>query len=432
MDICGHCHNVLSRTVDQCTVCGTLRVDPDAADVRRREDGDLPAHAPGWAAPSVPDTGIHPDDFLRELTGEETPPPPAVLPPRQAPATPPPGALAGYLGTKIDRSAANTAPAEPDDPTPAAAIDAPSPGNAPERSTQDARPEPVRFDQHLSTATKVAPDGVAARTTRLDGAVKLGPTESHLLLTLGAPLLAGALLIAGVVGSYSIRTSQAAEVEAAAEQVILDAAAISEANTAVVRLDLDGCGIIDRTTGFLFADRTILVPQSAIVTDHRPTVYLDDGTNSSAETLGWSLVRNLAIVRADERLSGGLEWGVSSRVKVGDIVSVLAITGPGIASPIPATIETTNTLNGRNSSFGLDIGAAEGSVVLNADGFVIGVVDGANLAQASDDVAPAISRLILANDRPRAICPAPPTTLPPSTLPDQGDEAQPGEVQPED
>lgn len=432
MDICGHCHNVLPRTTDRCTVCGTERVDPQAADVRRREDGDLPSHAPGWAAPSVPDSGIHPDDFVREITGEEAPAPARALPPRQVPATPTPGALAGYLGTTVDRSSKDEAvPAALRGSTPAPPSGAASGGPSAFSTPQDG-PAPDRFGQHLSTATNVAPDGVAARTTRLDGAVKLGPTESHRFLTIGAPLLGAALLIAGIMGSYNIRTSQAEEVEAAEAQVSLDAAAVSDANTAVVRLDLDGCGIIDRTTGFLFADRTILVPQSAIATDHRPTVHLTDGTSSSAETLGWSLTRNLAIVRADDRLTGGLEWGVSSRVKADDIVSVLAISGPGIASPVPATITETNTMNGRNVSFGLDIRAAEGSVVLNADGFVIGVFDAANTAQASDDVAPAVSRLVLANERPRSICPVPPTTLPPSTLPSEGDETQPGETQPDE
>ena len=47
MDICEHCHNVLAKSVESCTVCGTLRADPLAADVRRREATSAPAHAPG-------------------------------------------------------------------------------------------------------------------------------------------------------------------------------------------------------------------------------------------------------------------------------------------------------------------------------------------------------------------------------------------------
>lgn len=266
------------------------------------------------------------------------------------------------------------------------------------------------FAQHLSTATRVAPDGVAARTTRLDGTVKLGPTSSHRVLTLGAPLLAGLLLVGGVMGSYRIRSSQAQEVEAAAQALELDASAIAASSEAVVDLDLDGCGILDQTKGMLFADNTILVPKTSIVTDNRPSVRTADGATLSAEVLGWSLTRNLAVVRTEERLTGGLEWGVSARVSVDDVVSVLSFTGGN--SPIPATIATTNTVNGRNASFELDIPATEGSVVLNAEGFVIGVMDDKNLAQASEDIAPAVSRLVLANERPRAVCPAPPTTDP--------------------
>lgn len=268
------------------------------------------------------------------------------------------------------------------------------------------------FARHLSTATKVAPDGVAARTTRLDGTVKLGPTKTHRLLTLSAPLMAGLLLIGGALGSYRIRTSQAEEVEAAAAEPLIDTSAVSQSSSAVVRLDLDGCGVIGQTTGFLFADQTILVPQSLIVTDNRPTALLSDGTSLATEIIGWSLVRDLAVVRAEERHSGGLRWGVSSRVSEGDVVSVLAINGPGVVTPVPATIETANTVNGRNTSFELDVNAAAGSVVLNAEGFVIGVLDSQRLAQASDDVAPAMSRVVLANDRPQAVCPQPQSTLP--------------------
>lgn len=251
-------------------------------------------------------------------------------------------------------------------------------------------------------------------------------------MTIGAPLVAGLLLVGGVLGSYNIRTSEAEEIEAAAVELEIEAAAAPVDNAAVVRLDLDGCGIIDRTTGFLFADRTILVPRSEVITDHRPTVQMSDGTSSSSEILGWSLIRNLAVVRADDRLTGGLEWGVSSRVATGDVVSVLAVTGPGVATPIPATVAETNTVNGVNVSFGLDVSVTEGSLVLNTAGFVVGVVDGQNLAQASDDIAQVISRVVLADERPQAVCPAPPTTAPPSTVPGEADGTQPGVTQPDE
>ena len=430
MEICGHCHNVLSKTVDQCTVCGTRRVDPDAADVRRRNDGDLPSHAPGWAAPPVSDPGIHPEDFLRELGGDapaapgaigptSTPNPPPALPPRQTPATPAPGALAGYLGTSIDRR-----PAEPT--TGPAPIAPPVDGSDPAMVDAGAATQPAEsspFAEHLSTATRVAPDGVAARTTRLDGTVQLGPTSTHRLLTIGAPLVAAALVITGVVGSYRVQASEAEQtIEAEAAELTLNEAAAAQAQASILRLDLDGCGIIAQTTGFLFADQTILVAQSEIVTDNRPKVLTTDGTTFPAETLGWSLERNLAVVRAEDRIPGGLEWGVSARVRAGDAVNVLAISGPGSADAVPATIETANTINGRNTSFELDVEAAEGSVVLNADGFVIGVLDDRNFALASDDVAPAVSRIVLANDLPQAVCPLPPTTLPPA---EGDDDAEP-------
>ena len=430
MDICGHCHNVLPRTVDRCTVCGTVRVDPAAADVRRRDDGAQPSHAPGWAAPSVPDTGIHPDDFLRELAGESstTSPPPdefpsaqaldRALPPRAIPAMPPPGALAGYLGTTVDRSTASTN-APSDTRAEAATPDQAPPHDPPNVASlegQTAAEETAQFAQHLSTATRVAPDGVAARTTRLDGTVKLGSTPSHRALTIGAPIVAGLFLVLGVMGSYNIRTSQAEEVEAAEAASATDMTAIEEAANTVVRLDLDGCGIIGRTTGFLFSNNTVLVPQSSILTDHRPTVVAADGTTWSAEVQGWDSNTNLAVVRPTDRMSGGLEWGVSSRIRQGDTVSVLTATEPGVASSVLATIATTNTLNGRNTSFELDINAVEGSILLNTDGFVIGVFDDQNLAQVSDDLAPAISRVVLEDERPQAVCPVPTTVAPPTTL----------------
>ena len=418
MEICGHCHNVLPKTVDRCTVCGTARVDPTAADVRRREDGEQPSHAPGWAAPAVPDTGIHPDDFLRELSGEAPATPAAApspdaqditpaLPPRAVPATPAPGALAGYLGTTADRR-----PTAPDEETSAAgeatqSPPSPQPPTDPSAATQ--------FAQHLSTATRVAPDGVAARTTRLDGTVKLGPTSSHRILTLGAPLLAGVLLIGGVLGSYQVRTSQAQEVEAANIEEQVEASTSVETSTAILQLDLDGCGVLGQTNGVLFADNTILVPRSSIITDNRPTVRAADGSEWTAEILGWSTTKGLAVVRTDDRMPGGLEWGVSSRVNADDAVTVLALVDGG--APMAATIAEARTLDGRNVSFTLDVDAPEGSVVLNAAGFVIGVIDDNGRAQVSDDIAPAVSRIVLANERPQAVCPAPATTSPPSTVP---------------
>lgn len=430
MEICGHCHNVLPKTVDRCTVCGTARVDPHATDVRRRDDGDLPAHAPGWAAPSVPETGIHADDFLRELTGEAGPVEAAaeptakpILPPRPSSPTPSPGALAGYLGKSIERKASDEAP-QPGDFVAPPTYEVAGDGVADGGTDAAASLHPASLATHLSTAKKVAPDGVAARTTRLDGTVKLGPTKGHRLLSIGAPLLAGALLVAGISASLNIRASEADE--AAAErttQEALDANAVVESGSSVVRLELDGCGIIDQTTGFLFdADQTVLVPRSEIKTDSRPTIVLADGSIHAAEVVGWSLTRDLAVVRADERLDGGVRWGVSARVQVDDAVSVLAIAGPGVATPVAALVTETRTLDDRNTSFVLDTSAATGSIVLSDNGFVIGVVDDRGLVQASDDVAPAVSRIVLDNERPGSECPAPPTTVPPADDNDDLDE----------
>lgn len=407
MDICEHCHNVLAKTVDRCTVCGTLRADPHAADVRRRESGDTPAHAPGWAAPSVSD-GLHPEDFLRELTGEAPPPPPPALPPRAATA-PPTGALAGYLGSTIDRPLDRDVDHEgppPPDPAPSDSNDAPS---TPTSS----------YDEQLTTATKLTPDGVAARSTRLDGSVKIGPTANHTLIALGAPILAAVLVVATVVVSYRVRTSEAAAELAASEVSTIDASAIVATNSAVVRLDLDGCGVVDQATGFLFADQAILAPRSIVLTDDRPTVILPDGSSVPAEIVGWSVTRDMAVIRADQRLTGGLRWGVSGRTAPGDIVSILAITGPGAAAPVPATVDSVDTKDGFVISFDLDVTPSRGSVVLNSDGFVVGIVGTDGVVQVSDDLSPAISRIVLANDRPPGECPPPPTTT--TTVPDGGD-----------
>lgn len=241
-------------------------------------------------------------------------------------------------------------------------------------------------------------------------------------MTLGAPVLAGLLLAVGVFGSYNIRTSQAQEIEAAEAAPTLDTSAVAQTSAAVVRLDLDGCGIIAQSTGFLFADQTILIPRSSVLTDNRPNVVSVDGLSYPAEIVGWSSTRNLAVVRADERLSGGLRWGVSARVNQGDAVSVLAVSSAGTAMPVAATITKANSIDGRNASFDLDVNVAEGSIVLNSEGFVIGVVDAQGAAQVSDAIAPSISRVILSNDRPQAECPAPVTTLPPEPGSENGPE----------
>lgn len=440
MDICPQCHNVLSSSADRCALCGTPR-----------------------AAASDQSVGIHPDEFLRQLTGTEEPTaasaPPAhpqqtstpaqrnaapAPPPRHrsVPTTPAAGALAGYLGAAPDQqtdvspppapaSAHSTPPTHQPSPrgitpidsesvglaalTPMSEPDAPLPLPATEASA------PRSFGKHLSTATNVASDGVAARTTRLDGTVQLGPTRTHRVLTLTTPLIAGALLVASVMGSYELQTSEASEVEAAAAEPLSNVDAAAETNSAVARLDLDGCGIIGQTTGFVFADQTILVVRSQIATDNRPSVLLSDGTTRPSEIIGWSLTRNLAIVKTGVSITGGLRWGVSSRVSNGDTVTVLAIDGPGTASSIPATITAVSAVNGLNASFELDVGAAEGSVVLNSDGFVVGVIDAQGVAQASDDIAPAMSRIVLANERPQAVCPMPPTTLEADTDGDSAD-----------
>ena len=120
------------------------------------------------------------------------------------------------------------------------------------------------------------------------------------------------------------------------------------------------------------------------------------------------------MVRTDQRVTGGLSWGVSARVAAGDTVSVLAVTGPGVASPISAEVVDATTRQGQNTSFTLDTGAAAGSLVLNSDGFVVGVIDSNDVAQVSDDIAPALSRIVLDNEQPDGECPPPPTTIPPA------------------
>jgi hypothetical protein len=416
MEICDHCHNVLAKSIDRCTVCGTLRADPRAADVRRRESGEAPAHAPGWASAAAPQEGLHPDDFLRELSGE-TPAAPAAapeLPARAAPTPPATGLLAGYLGSSVERT-----------PPPPAADQSPNPplGDVPPDPTHDAEPlidvplsgpSTEYRGEHLSTATKVTPDGVAARSTRLDGAVKLGPTGRHRQLTIGAPVLSALLLVGGIVGSFSVDSSDAATGSAEANPATVDPSAVAQTGAAVVRLDLDGCGVLDQTTGFLFSDQAILAPRSAVLTDNRPTVVLSDGSTLPAEIVGWSITRDLAVIRADQRVAGGLRWGVSARSRTGDSVSVLMIGGPGAARPAPATITSVGRANGINTSFDLDVSPPAGSVVLNSDGFVIGIIDGSGSAQVSDDVSPAVSRVVLGNERPDAECPPPP---PPTTVP---------------
>jgi S1-C subfamily serine protease len=413
MDICEHCHNVLAKSIDRCTVCGTLRADPLAADVRRRDTGASPAHAPGWAAPQVED-GLHPEEFLRELIGESSPEadPPPVLPPR-ATVTPPTGALAGYLGTTVERGADGLeatipAPEHQSEPPP------PLPPEAATPAADSPPPPGPSPDERLTTATKLTADGVAARSTRLDGSVKIGPTANHSVLSLGAPVLAGVILVATVLTSYRVTTSTAASEPEAEQTVAIDTPAVAQTGSAVVRLDLDGCGIVDQTTGFLFANQSILVPRSAVMTDDRPTVITDDGNSFPAEIVGWSLTRDLAVIRADQRLSSGLRWGVSNRSSVGDPVSVLAVTGPGAATPVPAVIESVDTTNGFVTGFALDITPAHGSIVLNTNGFVIGIIDGAGRALVSDDLSPAVSRIVLADERPPAECPPPPPTTVPT------------------
>lgn len=420
MEICDHCHNVLAKSIDRCTVCGTLRADPMAADVRRRETGDSPSHAPGWASPVVTHEGLHPDDFLRELSGEAPAEPVPVPSQRPGPTPPTAGLLAGYLGHSVQRTP--PAPVVGQSPNPTPTDGPPSPTDDARATIEDPSSSPATEyrGEHLSTATNVTPDGVAARSTRLDGAVKLGPTSRHRQLTLGAPILSAVLLLGGIIGSLGDGSSEAATDAAETNEATVDASAVAQTGAAVVRLDLDGCGVLDQTTGFLFSDQAILAPRSAVLTDNRPTVVLSDGSTLPAEIVGWSITRDLAVIRADQRIAGGLRWGVSARSRTGDAVSVLMIGGPGAARPARATITSVRQANGINTGFELDVSPPAGSVVLNSDGFVIGIIDGSGSAQVSDDVSPAVSRVVLGNERPDAECPPPPpTTVPvPETDPD--------------
>ncbi len=419
MEICEHCHNVLAKSVDRCTVCGTLRADPLAADVRRSETGDPAAHAPGWASPIVAEDGISPDDFLRELAGEAAmePAPTSILPPMASQTPPQTGLLAGYLGSTVER--APSAPVVGQTPNAGDASTGPLEGHSP----IDASTPPTDYrGEHLSTATNITPDGVAARSTRLDGAVKLGPTNLHRLFTIGAPVLAGVLLLGGIVGTYEADSSDSPAGVGETNEPPVNASAVAQTGAAVVRLDLDGCGVLDQTTGFLFSDQAILAPRSSVLTDDRPTVVLPDGTSLPAEIVGWSITRDLAVIRAEQRIAGGLRWGVSARSITGDVVSVLMVGGPGAARPAPATITSVRQTNGINTAFELDLSPPQGSVVLNSDGFVIGIVDGSGTVQVSDDVSPAVSRVVLANERPDAECPPPPPTTVPTPVPEgEGD-----------
>lgn len=255
-----------------------------------------------------------------------------------------------------------------------------------------------------------------AASTRLEGSVKVGPAAHHQPAIIGFAIAAVILLIGGVAGAYffadpggvtAVSTESSIDAVPGDDPLAFDSTGADLETTArngVVRLELDGCGLESAAPGIVLDSQTILARRSDVETDIRPVTVDAAGNRLTGQIVGWSHTSDIAVIRTDQTLAAGLQWGVASRLSEGSEVHVIEMGDGTNVTIIPTPITAFGTRDGMAVSIQIDTTAPKGSPVLDADGLLVALVSGPGRADLNDEIRPVVSQILLAEDPPEADC----------------------------
>ncbi len=419
MASCQQCNNLLPRTVDRCPVCGLV----PPSEIPNAEFA--PPQSPGWA-PAAPSLG----DRLKQTPGAPnvgTPASPPAPAPTPAPtefqfneplAQPTPGTdhqdpavaadyqpPAAQLGTL---EAANYkrvgAPSGHVAPVPNPELQEQIIGNLP----SDFMPDQ---DDTLRDRT------VRAQSARIEG-VSIGRSENHKVLTgamfgLGLLALAAGTLLSIPLLDDTEAAAAAPTFEGVDEDGELVLAESSEANMVEVRAQ--GCSRTDVSYAFMPDPTIVVLPYSQVLNDGVPTIRDGEGNEVLADLIYADGESDLAVLRARSEIdAAGLGWSGASQATEGATLLLVETSRSGepTATSVQVVSRSRNNAGLISTIVVSETGMKPGSVALDAQGRLVGIVDKTGDALTSAD---ALRQLVgEAKSRPGnydAICPEPEAEL---------------------
>ncbi len=264
---------------------------------------------------------------------------------------------------------------------------------------------------------------VSAASARIEGNVKLGPSRRHLLFVVGVPVIAVLLLASGLflaVETFDVNQTRGASLDLTPDNGALAFATPIDkigalASAAAVTVQLTGCGTRNTASGVVLDDRTVLASRSQVLTDATPLIQTADGTVVRGVVVGWNVPRDLAVIRTEEPLPSGLTWGVSTRLREGIEVFVADISDPTNVAVAEVKVDQVRSRDGIAVRMDFESTAPSPSPVFDSDGLVIGITSKPGQAEPANAVRGYVSRAIVDDRRPNAICPPPPPTTVPAT-----------------
>ncbi len=260
---------------------------------------------------------------------------------------------------------------------------------------------------------------VRAASNRVEGDFLIGKRPRHEIAVGLAALTALFLVVAGAAAASmapdpdttlaytdepSINSSATAVLDEGVAEQWLEARA-----GAFVTFELNGCGV-DQPSGLrgvAVDERTVLVAATPIETDPTPIIVDASGTRHTAKTVGVLTGTDLAILRLDTPLDDHFLWGSATLIAEGSEVRVAGASSGDVSVQL-STIEQKRRTSDGITGMDLTTRAAHGSVVLDDDDLIIGVVarSGTFAADAAD-VSSLVSRAVLNPTDVAPVCPAP-------------------------
>ncbi|NNF54374.1 MAG: hypothetical protein HKN03_08020 [Acidimicrobiales bacterium] len=355
MDRCKSCQNILPRTVDRCPVCGHDTKD----DV-----------APAAAAPSI----SHPKDFLGSIRkGKES----------------------------ADRDA---------------------PGQDLAAQSSDVEPQPKRSSDFELPALSEQTRSVAAISSRLDSHVTVGRKSSHGPRVAVAAILAVATLgIGSAIGATRngdtdliAMTADEVPVGAGNKSLVVTGSVENFDPLAVVSLEESrACNGGVTTTGVVVEGGTVV----ALIFDAQRTTAptITSGENTViGDVLGNSDVNNLSVLRTDSPLPNRLQIVVGTQIRAGSQLALVQVDDSGMTL-VPATVTDLKARSGEVLGFSVgtqlnEEGEVEttkperGTLVIDRNGNLIGIVDIDGSAIAAERIAETVSQFRADPDFPGPRC----------------------------
>lgn len=370
----------------------------------RRQRETQPPHQ----SPAAPSPTLHTSDGAPWQMSEA--PPTASTPPPELPDRFDP------LATEVEAAAVD----EPIDEAEPFTPYAPAADGLPERA-----PDEIEYSATVPPPpTPTA--SIPAASSRIEGNLRLGPTPNHRFLVAGATVAAVAVLIAGVALAY-VSTDVGHDAAPAAavpldtdnppeELALVHGVPIeplqADIRASLVDIELNGCGLSGRATGVLVGPQTVLARRTDLITDVRPQMTLSNGETVGGRVIGFSIARDLAVVRTFSEVGPFLDLAGEARIQTGSGVFV-----SDFADGVDAELEALEVVgrqgrNGSATTITLDTDAVSVSPVIDPNGDIVAIMDRTGRAVLADDIRSVIGRAFLANEDAEANCPPPPTTVP--------------------